>query len=135
MMTVRPFKPEDHPTIAWWWEVRDFAAIPVKMLPPDGVVVCEDGRPVAACFLYLGDTHGGKAGWAEWMVTMPGLSPKKALAALEFALNEIILSAKRKGAVFLFTSLRNRGLGKLYQRAGFVETDTGMTNYILRTET
>lgn len=134
MMTARPFTAEDHPTIAWWWEVRDFAAIPVKMLPPDGVVVCEDGKPVAACFLYLGPTFGGTAGWAEWMVTMPGLSPKKALAALEIALNEIILLAKRKQAVFLFTSLRNRGLGKLYRRAGFVQTDSEMTNFIRRME-
>lgn len=131
-MTSRPFTPEDHATIAWWWEVRDFAAIPVKMLPPDGVVVCADGQPVAACFLYLGPTLGGMAGWAEWMVTQPGLSPKKALAALEFTLNEIILLAKHRGAVFLFTSLRNTKLGKVYQRAGFVQTDTGMTNYICR---
>ena len=131
-MIIRPFTERDYPTISWWWDVRDFTAIPLSLLPPAGVIVEEDGKPIAACFLYLAPVREGQAAWAEWAVTCPGLSPRKAKAALELVLEGIISCAKAVNAKFVFTSLRNRGLQKLYSKAGFIKSDEGMTNYIYR---
>lgn len=131
MIETRPFVPEDLQTIAWWWAVRDFAMLPAAVLPPLGVVACEDGKPIAACFLYVGRSITGQGmGWAEWAVTMPGLSPRKAKDALEKSIRAIISLAKEQKCVFIFTSLHNRGLKKLYAEAGYTKTDEDVTQFI-----
>ena len=48
-MLVRPWdRDKDYDTLVKWWRAWEFGVVPKECLPPGGVMVEEDGKPVCA---------------------------------------------------------------------------------------
>ena len=68
-MQVRNWNLEkDYPTLVKWWKDWEFGVVPQDILPPDGIIVEEDGVPICAGGLYF-ETKKTKLGFMEWIVT------------------------------------------------------------------
>ena len=45
---------KDYDTLVRWWQQWEFGVVPEECLPPDGVIVEHEGKPVCAGGLYIG---------------------------------------------------------------------------------
>ena len=53
-MLVRAWdRDKDYDTLVKWWTQWEFGTVPKECLPPDGIIVEVDGKPVCAGGLYL----------------------------------------------------------------------------------
>ena len=67
-MLVRPWdRDKDYHTLVKWWTQWEFGVVPRECLPPAGVIVEVDGKPVCAAGLYKGEDT--QFGFMEWVVT------------------------------------------------------------------
>ena len=67
-MLVRPWdRNKDYDTLVKWWKQWEFGVVPKECLPPEGVVVEMDGKPICASGLYVGE--GTQFGFMEWVVS------------------------------------------------------------------
>lgn len=70
---VRPFSMEkDAELVSSWWSRHGCGDFPFAMLPPDGFMMCADGVPVCAAWVYL--SCGVGVAFVEWCVSAPGRS-------------------------------------------------------------
>lgn len=128
VLTVRNLTTPDLWKITWWWPAHKWEAPPADLLPSDGVIVEKAGTPTAVGFLYL--TTNSKCAWVEWLVTNPSNSPRVSAASLRLVIATLLDMAKRSGVKFVYSSLKNKGLIRLYERLGFRQGDVGCTDMI-----
>ena len=57
---------KDYPTLVKWWEDWEFGIVPQECLPPDGVIIENEGMPICGAGLYIG--VGTKFSFMEWLV-------------------------------------------------------------------
>ena len=77
----------DYKYLVKWWEQYDFGKVPKECLPPDGIII-EDNGPVCAGGIYF--CNGTKFGFMEWIVVDKQIGLKTAHKALNICLEEII---------------------------------------------
>jgi len=127
-MKTRLYVPEDYPTIETWWARHGMAPVPEKVLPDCGVVVMDDAaEPLAAVWLYQDNSVG--VAWLAWLVTDGVTGPfpiEKAILVLVEAASNV---AKDLNYGLLFTMTERHGLGKWFERNGWVRNHTGMAQY------
>jgi hypothetical protein len=117
--------------IQWWWPAHNWGdGPPLDILPSDGAIVEADGDPKAVAFLYL--SSNSKCAWLEWLVTNPNNSPRVSVAALQMVIESLSETARKNGVTMVYSSLKNRGLIRLYEKLGFRQGDTGCTDMIRR---
>lgn len=134
-MKVREFQIPDYPHVCEWWRAHKgpfpgghWPMIPLEFLSNSGFIAeDDDGERVAAGWLYLTNSA-----WSllEFAVSNPNASIKKRHKGLELIVEEVARVTKDLGLA-CFTSLKSRGLKKLYERHGFGSAETGMINLVL----
>jgi hypothetical protein len=129
-MEVQFFDPSKHYVeVASWWSKRKWPIIPPDMLSKLGIVVQKDGENICAGWLYRTDST---VAWLEFIVANPGASGKMRYKALDLLIETLLGHAKNMGFEAVFSSLKHRGLMKKFEKAGFLPSDSGMTNMIRR---
>ena len=67
-MLVRNWdRDKDYDTLVKWWTDWEFGVVPKECLPPAGIIVEVDGKPVCAGGIYFGE--GTQFAFMEWIVT------------------------------------------------------------------
>ena len=84
-MLVRPWdRDKDYDTLVKWWKQWEFGVVPKECLPPEGVVVELDGKPICASGLYVGE--GTQFGFMEWVVSDKQAEPRKLHESLKLCI-------------------------------------------------
>ena len=114
-MLVRPWdRDKDYDTLVKWWRAWEFGVVPKECLPPAGVMVEEDGKPVCAGGLYVGE--GTQFGFMEWIVTDKQADSRKMHSALKMCIDSIMRLAKDKGLKLVYTATKEQALHKRYTK-------------------
>lgn len=127
-MKLRLYVPEDHATLAKWWEGHGWPVLSPAVLPKLGVVAGNDDGDVAAGFAYMDNSVG--VAMMEWVVTNPAASPMQSLRGINAVVEFLKAEVKALGYGVMLTSCRQPGLVKLYERQGFSKTDEGVTHLL-----
>lgn len=130
-ITVRAYKPEDYNTlVSWWKQYTDWEKNPVPegILPPTGIIVMQDDKPICAGFLY--ETIGNNCTWMEWIVADAQSDKETRAICLDKLVKTLTNIAKVKGYGFIFTSVKHPKLMERLESFGFLKGDGGMTNMI-----
>lgn len=120
------YDPSMYSEVKTWWESHEsWASIPEALLPSTSFIVGDENKLYCVCFLYR-DTSTQVA-MMEWLVANPKNSSRESLKSIMILLARIARYADDNNLV-LFTTLKNKRLGGLYEKHGFVTGDKGMTN-------
>ena len=105
---------KDYDTLVRWWTNWEFGKVPKECLPPDGIMIEVDGRPLCAGGLYIG--QGTKFGFMEWIVTDKQADARKIHLALKMCIDRIMQLAKQKGLTLVYTATKEQALHKRYTK-------------------
>ena len=105
---------QDYNTLVKWWNDWEFGVVPKECLPPDGIIVEEEGTPVCAGGLYIGE--GTQFGFMEWIVTDKQADHRLVHRALKKCIDSIMQFAKDKGLKLVYTATKEQALHKRYQK-------------------
>lgn len=105
---------KDYDTLVSWWKAWEFGVVPRECLPPDGIMVEEDGRPLCAGGLYIG--LGTDFAFMEWIVTDKHAEAKKVHQALRICIDKLIDLGKSKGMKLIYTATKEQALQKRYEK-------------------
>jgi hypothetical protein len=104
----------DYSTLVEWWNDWEFGVVPRECLPPDGIMVEEEGTPVCAGGLYIGE--GTQFGFMEWIVTDKHADQRLVHRALKKCIDSIMQFARDKGLKLVYTATKEQALHKRYQK-------------------
>ena len=104
----------DYDTLVKWWNDWEFGVVPKECLPPDGIMVEEEGIPVCAGGLYIGE--GTQFGFMEWIVTDKHADQRLVHRALKKCIDSIMQFARDKGLKLVYTATKEQALHKRYQK-------------------
>jgi len=104
----------DYSTLVKWWNDWEFGVVPKECLPPDGIIVEEEGTPVCAGGLYIGE--GTQFGFMEWIVTDKHADQRVVHRALKKCIDSIMQFARDKGLKLVYTATKEQALHKRYQK-------------------
>lgn len=68
-MRLRPITAPEYEVVCQWWTARNLPCVPRVVLPELGVIVEDEGRDVAAGWIYF-DAHN-HIGLVDWITTNP----------------------------------------------------------------
>jgi hypothetical protein len=105
---------QDYDTLVKWWNDWEFGVVPKECLPPDGIIVEEEGIPVCAGGLYIGE--GTQFGFMEWIVTDKHADQRLVHRALKKCIDSIMQFARDKGLKLVYTATKEQALHKRYQK-------------------
>jgi hypothetical protein len=114
-MHIRPWdRDSDYDTLVKWWNDWEFGVVPKECLPPSGIIVEDDGTPVCAGGLYVGE--GTQFGFMEWIVTDKKADQRVVHRALKACIDSIMELAKDRGIKLVYTATREKALHKRYEK-------------------
>ena len=105
---------QDYDTLVKWWNDWEFGVVPKECLPPDGIMVEEEGTPVCAGGLYIGE--GTQFGFMEWIVTDKNADQRLVHRALKKCIDSIMQFARDRGLKLVYTATKEQALHKRYQK-------------------
>ena len=105
---------QDYPILVKWWNDWEFGVVPKECLPPDGIMVEEEGTPVCAGGLYIGE--GTQFGFMEWIVTDKHADQRLVHRALKKCIDSIMQFAQDRGLKLVYTATKEQALHKRYQK-------------------
>ena len=105
---------KDYDTLVRWWRQWEFGVVPEECLPPDGIVVEHEGKPVCAGGLYIG--LGTQFAFMEWIVTDKQADSKIVHKALRLCIDDIMQLAEKMNCKLVYTATKEPGLQKRYQK-------------------
>jgi hypothetical protein len=105
---------QDYPILVKWWNDWEFGVVPKECLPPNGIMVEEEGIPVCAGGLYIGE--GTQFGFMEWIVTDKHADQRLVHRALKKCIDSIMQFARDKGLKLVYTATKEQALHKRYQK-------------------
>lgn len=114
-----------YPMFAGWWVEHNTAATPIGILPKCGILLEENGLPVAVCWLYMDNSVG--AAWVAWLTTRPDLKGRDSVHYLNILMGAVEVVAKGMDYGLLFTMAKSKGLKRWFERFGFTANHSGMT--------
>ena len=119
----------DYNTLVKWWTDWEFGTVPKECLPPDGIIVEEDGKPVCAGGLYIG--VGTQFAFMEWVVADKRANKRDVHKALKICIDAIMKLAKSKGMKLVYTATKERGLHKRYVKYhDMILTETSVKTFL-----
>ncbi len=124
-MEIVNFTGEMHEEVCRWWRHYDWGEIPLSLLPARGFVVKDNDLLVCACWIYEDKTSA--FGMLEWVVANPDINSIKSVKGLHLLIDTASKYASQHGLI-LHTTVRVKGLIKLYEKYGFITADEEMTN-------
>ena len=105
---------KDYDTLVSWWTQWEFGIVPKECLPPDGIIVEDEGVPICAGGLYIG--VGTQFAFMEWIVTNKNADNRKVHKALHLCIEAILNMAKEKGMKLVYTATKEQALHKRYKK-------------------
>ena len=105
---------KDYPTLVKWWKDWQFGVVPKECLPPAGIIVEFEGKPICASGLYIGE--GTQFGFMEWVVSDKQAESRNLHKSLKLCIVSIMTLAKDKGLKLVYTATKHEALGKRYQK-------------------
>jgi hypothetical protein len=119
----------DYVTLVEWWKQWEFGVVPKECLPPDGIVVEDNGTPICAGGLYIGE--GTQFAFMEWIVTDKNADARRTHTALKMCIDSIINLAKSKGIKLVYTATKEQALHKRYTKYhDMVLTETNVKTFL-----
>lgn len=119
----------DYDTLVSWWKAWEFGVVPKECLPPDGIIVEQDGKPLCAGGLYIG--VGTEFAFMEWIVTDKNAESRKIHQALRICIDELIDLGKSKGMKLIYTATKEQALQKRYEKYhNMVLTESDVRTFI-----
>ena len=120
---------EDYATLVKWWKQWEFGVVPKECLPPDGIVVEDNGTPICAGGLYIGE--GTQFAFMEWIVTDKNADARRTHTALKMCIDSIMDLAKSKGIKLVYTATKEQALHKRYTKYhDMVLTETNVKTFL-----
>ena len=104
----------DYGTLGSWWQQWEFGVVPKECLPPDGIMIEHEGKPICAGGLYIG--VGTQFAFMEWIVTDKQADARSVHKALKLCIESIMDLAKSKGMKLVYTATKEQALQKRYQK-------------------
>ena len=104
----------DYDTLVKWWDEWEFGKVPKECLPPDGIMVHHEGKPVCAAGLYIG--VGTQFAFMEWIVTDKNAGQRLIHRCLKLCIDRIMELAKQKGMKLVYTATKEQALHKRYTK-------------------
>ena len=83
---------QDYNTLVKWWTDWKFGTVPKECLPPDGIMIEDNGKPVCAGGLYIG--VGTQFAFMEWIVADKTANKRIVHTALKLCIDAIMKLAK-----------------------------------------
>ena len=105
---------KDYHTLVKWWTDWEFGKVPKECLPPEGVIIEDNGHPLCAGGLYVGE--GTQFGFMEWIVTDKHAESRKIHKALKICIDSIMIKAKSMGLKLVYTATKEQALHKRYTK-------------------
>lgn len=102
----------DYLYLTKWWNQYNFGIVPKECLPPDGIIVEDNNKPICAGGLYR--CTGTKFGFMEWIIVDKTINLKLAHKSLNLCISKIIEFAKNNNIKLLFTVTAATALHKRY---------------------
>ena len=129
-MQVRNWdRDRDYNTLVKWWTDWEFGVVPKECLPPMGIIVEEQGRPVCAGGLYIGE--GTQFGFMEWIVSDKQAEQRLVHKALKKCIDSIIELAKKQNIKLVYTATKEQSLHKRYTKYhGMVITESDVKTFL-----
>ena len=120
---------DDYATLVKWWKQWEFGVVPKECLPPDGIIVEDNGTPICAGGLYIGE--GTQFAFMEWIVTDKNADARRTHTALKMCIDSIINLAKSKGIKLVYTATKEQALHKRYTKYhDMVLTETNVKTFL-----
>ena len=120
---------KDYDTLVKWWADWEFGKVPKECLPPDGIVVEQEGEPVCAAGLYIG--VGTQFAFMEWIVTDKNAEQRLVHRCSKLCINRIMELAKQKGMKLVYTATKEQALHKRYQKYhNMILTESGVKTFL-----
>ena len=114
-MQIRPWdRDKDYNTLVSWWKQWEFGIVPKECLPPEGVVVEDNGKPVCAGGLYIGE--GTQFGFMEWIVVDKNADKRAGHNGLKMCIDGIMQMAKDRHIKLVYTATKEQALHKRYEK-------------------
>jgi hypothetical protein len=129
ILEIRPIDLEtEYDIFKKWWKAHGWDAVAPAVLPNFGYVVCDSdsGRMFAAGWAYM--DKNTPIGFIEWLVTNPDNSPRESIKTLKVIIDGMTKMFERSGKLAVLVSTKSEGLVKLFKKAGYSVTDSGMTH-------
>lgn len=128
LISVELFQADKHyAAVAKWWTEQGWPVLPLTHLSGTGVVVSNNGAPVAATWIYKTDSA---ICWIEWIVASPEIRHELRSNVLSVLLSSATMLAKSMGFQSIFTSTNKHSLESRLTSHGFKATDRGVTQMI-----
>ena len=129
-MQVRNWNVEqDYDTLVQWWTDWKFGTVPKECLPPDGIMVEIDGKPICAGGLYIG--VGTQFAFMEWIVTDKNADKRIVHKSLKMCIDAIMELAKSKGMKLVYTATKEKELHKRYVKFhNMILAETGVKTFL-----
>lgn len=116
-MTVRPYTPEDYPTILAWWLNHRVTPTPQDCLPALGTIVEDSGRPILAAWASM-DSSSGVA-YLLFPVGNPSALPTRIAPALTHAVGYLSAVLRDMGYHTLMSATHRASLAGALTKLGF----------------
>lgn len=117
---------QDYPDLEKWWKDWGWPPFPKEFLP-QGVMVKYGDDKVCAVFLYETNTP---ICWVENYISNKVLPKEVRDEGLNLLIETALEIAKDKGFKVVMSAVKHNNLSKRLMSKGFIESDTGLTNYI-----
>ena len=129
-MQVRNWdRDKDYKTLVQWWADWKFGTVPKECLPPDGIIVEDDGKPICAGGLYV--VVGTQFAFMEWIVADKRANKRDVHKALKICIDAIIGLAKSKNMKLVYTATKEKELHKRYVKFhNMILTETGVKTFL-----
>lgn len=130
MFKAIPFVPEEHYELAvsWWKQYKEWKVVPpLESLPPTGVVVTYEDKPVAMAWLYKTD---GPAMWLHFLVSDRYAPREVRGAAVDHVIQTCAMMGKELGFTQLWACTQIKRSMKRYVDQGFIIADEKTTHFV-----
>jgi hypothetical protein len=128
-LTVRPYTPDDAVMVAEWWNWRESSTFPVAILPPLGVIVCDESGPMVVLWCY--ECYGVGVAMLEGAISRPSLSLAQSTAAFKVAVQACIrlagTSVEPPAEFRVFRATTLPSIARILRQMGF---ESGETQYV-----
>ena len=120
---------KDYKTLVQWWTDWKFGTVPKECLPPDGIMVEDNGKPICAGGLYIG--VGTQFAFMEWIVADKNANKRDVHKALKICIDAIIGIAKSKNMKLVYTATKEKELHKRYVKFhNMILAETGVKTFL-----